>query len=68
MCGNGTVCGVCVVDSDGVMCVGVCSCVVVRVFVVDDDGGDVAVRYILTSVVVGGALDRPANVCGCAWV
>ena len=48
------------------MCV--CSGVVVRVFDVDDDGGDVAVCYVLTGVVVGGALDRPANVCGCAWV
>ena len=51
-----------------VLCVCVCRGVVVRVIDVDDDGGDVAVCYILTGVVVGGALHRHDRVCGCACV
>ena len=35
------------------MCVGVCRCAVIQVFVVDDDGDDVAVCYRLTGVVFG---------------
>ncbi len=42
--------------------------VVVRVFDVDDDGGDVAVRYIWSGVVVCGTVHRHASVCGCACV
>ena len=44
-------------DYDGDVCVW--RGVVVRVIDVDDDGGDVEVCYILTGVVVGGALHRP---------
>ena len=42
--------------------------VVVRVFDVDDDGGDVAVCYIWSGVVVGGTVHRHDSVCSCAWV
>ena len=41
---------------------------VVRVFDVDDDGGDVAVWYMLTGVGAGGAVHRHDSVCGCMRV
>ena len=66
MCGDDRIEVECVVEYDGDNAFW-CG-VVVRVFDVDDDGGDVAVCYILIDVVVGGALHRHASVRGCALV